>query len=107
LSRLVLCLIPGRSCAFSQAALPIEDISENPSFIFLWVGSSEGLDLGRLLLRKWGFRRCEDICWVKTNKTSQVEFPSCYSSTYTFPYDDDDDASLLRLIANAGRFSQV
>lgn len=20
-------------------------------------------------LKKWGFRRCEDICWIKTNKT--------------------------------------
>ena len=21
-------------------------------------------------MRKWGFRRCEDICWIKTNKTN-------------------------------------
>lgn len=21
-------------------------------------------------LRKWGFRRCEDICWIKTNKNN-------------------------------------
>ncbi|KAI1287377.1 N6-adenosine-methyltransferase non-catalytic subunit [Halotydeus destructor] len=48
-------------------ALPIEDIAAQRSFIFLWVGSSDGLDLGRKCLRKWGFRRCEDICWIKTN----------------------------------------
>lgn len=30
-------------------------------------GSGEGLDLGRECLKKWGFRRCEDIVWVKTN----------------------------------------
>ena len=30
-------------------------------------GSAEGLDAGRHCLRKWGFRRCEDICWIKTN----------------------------------------
>lgn len=23
---------------------------------------------GRQLLQGWGFRRCEDICWLKTNK---------------------------------------
>ncbi|KAL2304665.1 hypothetical protein Nmel_006616 [Mimus melanotis] len=30
----------------------------------------EGLDLGRVCLRKWGYRRCEDICWIKTNKNN-------------------------------------
>lgn len=47
--------------------LPIEDVAAQRSFVFLWCGSSEGLDLGRHCLRKWGFRRCEDICWIKTN----------------------------------------
>ncbi|KAJ8247410.1 hypothetical protein GJAV_G00246080 [Gymnothorax javanicus] len=48
--------------------LEIEEISALRSFVFLWCGSGEGLDLGRMCLRKWGFRRCEDICWIKTNK---------------------------------------
>lgn len=48
-------------------SLPIEDIAAQRSFIFLWCGSSEGLDWGRQCLKKWGFRRCEDICWIKTN----------------------------------------
>jgi N6-adenosine-specific RNA methylase IME4 len=26
------------------------------------------LDRGRQLLLKWGYRRCEDIVWIKTNK---------------------------------------
>lgn len=47
--------------------LKIEDVAAPRSFIFLWCGSSEGLDLGRQCLRKWGFRRCEDICWIKAN----------------------------------------
>lgn len=34
-------------------------------------GSAEGLDAGRLCLRKWGFRRCEDICWIKTNVSQE------------------------------------
>lgn len=29
--------------------------------------SATGLDMGRECLKKWGFRRCEDICWIKTN----------------------------------------
>ena len=48
--------------------LGIEEVAAPRSFIFLWCGSSDGLDLGRHCLRKWGFRRCEDICWIKTNK---------------------------------------
>lgn len=48
--------------------LEIEEMAAPRSFIFLWCGSSDGLDLGRKCLRKWGFRRCEDICWIKTNK---------------------------------------
>ncbi|KAA8533696.1 hypothetical protein F0562_031213 [Nyssa sinensis] len=50
--------------------LKIEAIADTPSFIFLWVGDGVGLDQGRQCLKKWGFRRCEDICWVKTNKTN-------------------------------------
>ena len=47
--------------------LPIETIASQRAFVFLWCGSAEGLDIGRECLRKWGFRRCEDICWVKRN----------------------------------------
>ncbi|EIE18381.1 hypothetical protein COCSUDRAFT_20697, partial [Coccomyxa subellipsoidea C-169] len=47
--------------------LEIEAIVDVPSFVFLWCGSAEGLDAGRHCLKKWGFRRCEDICWIKTN----------------------------------------
>lgn len=30
-------------------------------------GSEEGLDAGRHCLNRWGYRRCEDIVWIKTN----------------------------------------
>ncbi|KAJ3682532.1 hypothetical protein LUZ60_015105 [Juncus effusus] len=50
--------------------LKLEAIADTPSFIFLWVGDGVGLEQGRQCLKKWGFRRCEDICWVKTNKKS-------------------------------------
>ncbi|KAG0574220.1 hypothetical protein KC19_VG244900 [Ceratodon purpureus] len=48
--------------------LRIEAIADTPAFLFLWVGDAEGLEQGRRCLKKWGFRRCEDICWVKTNR---------------------------------------
>lgn len=50
--------------------LEIDEMAAQRSFIFLWCGSSDGLDLGRQCLRRWGFRRCEDICWIKTNKNN-------------------------------------
>jgi mRNA m6A methyltransferase non-catalytic subunit len=45
-------------------------MAADPSFIFLWVGSGagDGLEKGREVLAKWGYRRCEDIVWVKTNR---------------------------------------
>lgn len=50
------------------AALPIRTLSADPSFVFLWVGrgDEEGLEKGRECFAKWGFRRAEDIVWVKT-----------------------------------------
>lgn len=50
--------------------LNIEAIADNPSFLFLWVGS-EHLDDGRELFKKWGYKRCEDVIWIKTNKKSR------------------------------------
>ena len=46
---------------------------QGPGFLAMWrrCGSAEGLDAGRLCLRKWGFRRCEDICWIKTNVSQE------------------------------------
>ncbi|KEI42301.1 uncharacterized protein L969DRAFT_141549 [Mixia osmundae IAM 14324] len=53
------------------AALPIPRLAAQPSFIWIWVGSgsgpSQGLERGRDLLARWGYRRCEDIVWLKSN----------------------------------------
>lgn len=46
--------------------LPIDRLANNPSFVFLWVGS-EHLDSGRYLFKHWGIKRCEDVVWIKTN----------------------------------------
>ena len=51
--------------------LRIDAITDTPSFCFLWCGAGVGLTWGRAMLRKWGFRRCEDICWIKSNRESK------------------------------------
>ena len=54
------------------ADLPIDELADTPSFLFIWVGS-ENLDTGRALFRKWGFKRIEDIVWLKTNKSANKD----------------------------------
>ncbi|WFD35536.1 mRNA (2'-O-methyladenosine-N(6)-)-methyltransferase [Malassezia cuniculi] len=60
------------------AALPIQRLAAKESFVFLWVGpgSSDGLEKGREVLAKWGYRRCEDIVWVRTGDGSVRADPS-------------------------------
>ena len=53
--------------------LRIDLLADTCCFLFLWVGSEEGLDFGRILLKKWNFRRCEDIVWIKTNKSHSIK----------------------------------
>lgn len=50
------------------AELPVPQLASRDSFLFLWVGSgaSDGLERGRELLARWGYRRCETIAWVPT-----------------------------------------
>ena len=48
--------------------LRVDLIGDTPSFVFLWSGSGISLQWGRACLRKWGYRRCEDICWIKSNR---------------------------------------
>lgn len=63
----VILVTPSKSWE-ETAALPIRSLSADPSFVFLWVGrgDEEGLERGRECFARWGFRRAEDIVWVKT-----------------------------------------
>lgn len=54
-------------------ALDIENISANPSFCFIWCVNKH-VEQATACLLKWGFRRIEDVCWIKTNH-ERVEFP--------------------------------
>ncbi|KAI0632844.1 MT-A70-domain-containing protein [Trametes polyzona] len=71
----VILIDPPFSSSFSWDELqdlPIPALAADPSFVLMWVGSGsgDGLERGREVMAKWGFRRCEDIVWVKTNKTT-------------------------------------
>ncbi|XP_005112284.1 N6-adenosine-methyltransferase non-catalytic subunit [Aplysia californica] len=48
-------------------SLDIPSVAAQRSFLWIWCGNAEGLERGRACLKRWGFRRCEDICWIKTN----------------------------------------
>ena len=50
----------------------------------MWVGSGEYLEMGRELLKHWGFRRCEDIVWLKTTTVSEDG-----SSEFSVPDNED------------------
>lgn len=95
----VIVLDPPLSSSFSWDTLqdlPLSTLAADPSFVFLWVGSGagDGLERGREVLAKWGYRRCEDVCWVKTNLESNHgpgvrQHPSLpYPATDTFYYSD-------------------
>ncbi|GAA5824325.1 hypothetical protein JCM5353_007026 [Sporobolomyces roseus] len=74
-------LTPPASTPFSELlSLNLGSLAANPGFVWLWVGSGQarldgkegtdgiGLEKGRELLASWGYRRCEDIVWLRTNK---------------------------------------
>ncbi|GAA5857621.1 hypothetical protein JCM9279_003447 [Rhodotorula babjevae] len=73
-------LTPPPSVTYDElAALDLPSRASTPSFVWLWVGSGQaglggvdgggiGLEQGRELLASWGYRRCEDIVWLKTNR---------------------------------------
>ncbi|KAI0030836.1 MT-A70-domain-containing protein, partial [Vararia minispora EC-137] len=68
----VILIDPPFSSAFGWqhlADLPVPTLAADPSFVFLWVGSGAGdaLEKGREVLARWGYRRCEDVCWLRTN----------------------------------------
>jgi N6-adenosine-specific RNA methylase IME4 len=46
--------------------IPMNKIAKPTAFLFMWCGVKH-LEDARTLFRKWGFRRVEDICWLKTN----------------------------------------
>lgn len=69
------------------ANLPVPTLAADPSFVFLWVGSGagDGLERGREILYRWGYRRCEDVVWIKTNKESNLGPGVSHRVHFIFP----------------------
>jgi hypothetical protein len=83
---------PPFSSAFTWdtlANLPVPALAADPSFVFLWVGSGagDGLERGREILYRWGYRRCEDVVWIKTNKESNLGPGVSILSPLHFPHE--------------------
>ena len=66
------------------AALRVDKVA-NPrgAFVFLWCGDGNDrtLERGRECLRAWGFRRVEEIVWLKANKEADAADPSPEASS--------------------------
>lgn len=54
--------------------LKIEEIAATPGFCFIWCGNKH-VEQATACLIKWGFRRIEDICWLKTNNEKTIGIP--------------------------------
>lgn len=69
----VILLSPPADTPFEELrSLELGRVAASPGFVWLWVGSGAkgdgiGLERGRELIAEWGYRRCEDIVWLKTN----------------------------------------
>ncbi|XP_076449417.1 N(6)-adenosine-methyltransferase catalytic subunit METTL3-like [Babylonia areolata] len=44
---------------------------QDEGFIFLWV-TGRAMELGRECLELWGYKRCDEIIWVKTNQLQRI-----------------------------------
>jgi len=50
--------------------LKVQDLSDD-GLIFLWV-TGRAMELGRELLKVWGYKRCDELIWVKTNQLQRL-----------------------------------
>lgn len=50
--------------------LPVP-IMQDDGYIFLWV-TGRAMELGRECLNLWGYERCDEIIWVKTNQLQRI-----------------------------------
>ena len=50
--------------------LRVQDLSDD-GLIFLWV-TGRAMELGRELFEIWGYKRCDELIWVKTNQLQRL-----------------------------------
>ena len=54
-----------------QNSIRMDLLADAPSFIVLGCGgTTKGLQLGRKLIKEWGFRRAEDIIWLRKSDSN-------------------------------------
>lgn len=46
-------------------------ILQDDGYIFLWV-TGRAMELGRECLKLWGYERCDELIWVKTNQLQRI-----------------------------------
>lgn len=51
-------------------ALRVQDLSDD-GLMFLWV-TGRAMELGRELFDIWGYKRCDELIWVKTNQLQRL-----------------------------------
>jgi len=51
-------------------AMRIQDLTDD-GLMFLWV-TGRAMELGRELFKYWGYRRCDELIWVKTNQLQRL-----------------------------------
>lgn len=47
------------------------DLLQKEGLIFLWV-TGRAMELGRECLKLWGYKRVEEIVWIKTNQLQRI-----------------------------------
>lgn len=50
--------------------LPLFSLTDD-GLIFLWV-TGRAMELGRECLKLWGYERCDELIWVKTNQLQRI-----------------------------------
>jgi len=51
-------------------AMRIQDLTDH-GLMFLWV-TGRAMELGRELFKYWGYKRCDELIWVKTNQLQRL-----------------------------------
>eukprot|EP01055_Gregarina_sp_Pseudo9_P000141 Gregarina_sp_Pseudo_9__140@NODE_1096_length_1880_cov_128_756111_g1024_i0_p1_GENE_NODE_1096_length_1880_cov_128_756111_g1024_i0NODE_1096_length_1880_cov_128_756111_g1024_i0_p1_ORF_typecomplete_len446_score75_61MTA70/PF05063_14/1e44N6adenineMlase/PF10237_9/0_26_NODE_1096_length_1880_cov_128_756111_g1024_i01911339 len=83
--------------------LRVDLLADSQCFLCIWAGATH-LDEARTLMSHWGFRRCEDITWLKTRETpvqaasgADSEETSILGGPYSFDEKVQDSPQVERL----------
>lgn len=68
----ILLNVPKRMAIRDLYGLRIDQVCHLPAFLFVLIpdSTSSNLEEARLLVQQWGYRRTEDIVWIKSNVRS-------------------------------------